>query len=351
VEAGQVTGADPPGLDLARLGAHLSGALPAATVDLPLRAEIIAGGRSNLTYRLTDGRSRWVIRRPPLGHVLPTAHDMAREFRVIRALHGTSVPVPEALLHCADESVLGAPFYLMSEVPGVVLRSGADYAGLTPADAEHCGRTLVDVLLALHRIDPQEVGLGDFGRPEGYLTRQVAGWYRQWERSATRELPALDALHAGLASSVPDSSHAGIVHGDYRLDNVIFDPSLSRINAVFDWEMSTVGDPLADVGLLYAYTSLAAQGLNPGGASLPPELGFPSAARLIEWYAVASGTDLARLDWYIAFSYYKLAIISEGIHARYLAGETVGADFEKIGTRVPGLVDQGWRALRANQEA
>jgi aminoglycoside phosphotransferase (APT) family kinase protein len=255
------------------------------------------------------------------------------------------------LLHCADESVLGAPFYLMLEVPGVVLRSAADYAGLTPATADHCGRILVDVLLALHRIDPQEVGLGDFGRPNGYLTRQVAGWYRQWERSATRELPALDTLHTGLASLVPGSSDAGIVHGDYRLDNVIFDSSLSRIDAVLDWEMSTVGDPLADVGLLYAYTSLAAQGLNPGGASLPPELGFPSAARLIEWYAVASGTDLARLDWYIAFSYYKLAIISEGIHARYLAGETVGADFEIIGARVPELVDQGWRALRCNQEA
>jgi aminoglycoside phosphotransferase (APT) family kinase protein len=233
----------------------------------------------------------------------------------------------------------------------VVLRSAADYAGVTPADAEHCGRTLVDVLLALHRIDPREVGLGDFGRPDGYLTRQVAGWYRQWERSATRELPALDALHAALAGSVPGSPRAGIVHGDYRLDNVIFDPGLSRIDAVFDWEMSTVGDPLADVGLLYAYTSLAAEGLNPGGATLPPELGFPSAARLIEWYAAASGTDLARLDWYIAFSYYKLAIISEGIHARYLAGETVGADFEKIGTRMPGLVDRGWRALQANQEA
>jgi aminoglycoside phosphotransferase (APT) family kinase protein len=292
-----------------------------------------------------------VIRRPPLGHVLPTAHDMAREYRVIRALHGTAVPVPAAVLLCTDESVLGAPFYLMSEVPGVVLRSAADYAGVTPADAEHCGRTLVDVLLALHRIDPQEVGLGDFGRPEGYLTRQVAGWYRQWERSATRELPALDALHAALAGSVPGSPGAGIVHGDYRLDNVIFDPSLSRIDAVFDWEMSTVGDPLADVGLLYAYTSLAAEGLNPGGATLPPEIGFPSAVRLIEWYAAASGTDLARLDWYIAFSYYKLAIISEGIHARYLAGETVGADFEKIGTRMPGLVDRGRRALQANQEA
>jgi aminoglycoside phosphotransferase (APT) family kinase protein len=346
-----VTGADPPGLDLARLGAYLSSALPPGTVGLPLHAEIIAGGRSNLTYRLTDGRSRWVIRRPPLGHVLPTAHDMAREYRVIRALHGTAVPVPAAVLLCTDESVLGAPFYLMSEVPGVVLRSAADYAGVTPADAEHCGRTLVDVLLALHRIDPQEVGLGDFGRPEGYLTRQVAGWYRQWERSATRELPALDALHAALAGSVPGSPGAGIVHGDYRLDNVIFDPSLSRIDAVFDWEMSTVGDPLADVGLLYAYTSLAAEGLNPGGATLPPEIGFPSAARLIEWYAAASGTDLARLDWYIAFSYYKLAIISEGIHARYLAGETVGADFEKIGTRMPGLVDRGRRALQANQEA
>ena len=252
---------DPPGLDLARLATYLS-------AD-HLSGSLIAGGRSNLTYRVTDGRSRWVVRRPPLGHVLPTAHDMAREYRVISALQGSPVPVPRVVLYCADESVLGAPFYVMDEVPGVVLRSAEDFDALPDGGAVHCGRQLVDVLLSLHRIPPAAVGLGDFGRPEGYLARQVARWYRQWERSATRELPALEALHQRLAATVPQSARAAILHGDYRLDNVLFDPTLARIDAVLDWEMSTLGDPLADVGLLYTYTSLAADGLRPGGAALP----------------------------------------------------------------------------------
>jgi aminoglycoside phosphotransferase (APT) family kinase protein len=328
---------DPPGLDLTRLAAHLSVG--------GLTGSVIAGGRSNLTYRVTDGRSRWVVRRPPLGHVLPTAHDMAREYRVISALQGTPVPVPRVVLHCADESVIGAPFYVMEEVPGVVLRSAADFDLLPDGGAVHCGRLLVDVLLSLHRIEPAAVGLGDFGRPEGYLERQVSRWHRQWERSATRELPSLEALHARLASSVPSSQRAGIVHGDYRLDNVLFDPTLTRIDAVLDWEMSTLGDPLADVGLLYTYTALAAGGLRPGGAALPASAGFPSGAQLMEWYAAGSGTSLDRLAWYAAFGHYKLAIISEGIHARFLAGETVGDDFEEIGAQVPDLVDRAWAQL------
>jgi aminoglycoside phosphotransferase (APT) family kinase protein len=323
---------DPPGLDLNRLAAYLS-------ADR-LTGSLIAGGRSNLTYRVTDGRSRWVVRRPPLGHVLPTAHDMAREYRVISALQGTPVPVPPVVLYCADESVLGAPFYVMAEVPGVVLRAASDFDLLPDGGAVHCGRQLVDVLLSLHRIQPAAVGLGDFGRPDGYLGRQVARWYRQWERSATRDLPALEALHLRLAATVPESSRAGIVHGDYRLDNVLFDPTLTRIDAVLDWEMSTLGDPLADVGLLYTYTSLAADGLRPGGAALPVSAGFPPAAQLMAWYAEGSGTSLEKLAWYAAFGHYKLAVISEGIHARFLAGETVGDDFESIGAQVPNLVDR-----------
>ena len=327
----------PPGLDLTRLAAYLS-------VDR-LTGSLIAGGRSNLTYRVTDGSARWVVRRPPLGHVLPTAHDMAREYRVISALRDTPVPVPRVVLYCADEAVVGAPFYVMEEVPGVVLRSASDFELLSDAGAVHCGRILVDVLLSLHRVQPAAVGLGDFGRPEGYLSRQVARWYRQWERSATRELPSLEALHVRLASTVPESSRAGIVHGDYRLDNVLFDPTLTRIDAVLDWEMSTLGDPLADVGLLYTYTSLAADGLRPGGAALPASAGFPPARQLMEWYAAGSGTSLDQLAWYAAFGHYKLAIISEGIHARFLAGETVGDDFESIGAQVPRLVDRAWAQL------
>ncbi len=335
---------NPPGLDLDVLTRHLTTARPELAAG-PLSAELIPGGRSNLTYRVSDGRSRFVLRRPPLGHILPTAHDMTREYRVISALRDSAVPVPEALLLCVDDTVLGAPFYLMSEVPGVVLRSAAEYATLTTTSVARCARLLVDVLVALHSIEPGSVGLADFGRPEGYLTRQVSRWYRQWERSVTRELPALDALHTALAEAVPDSGRAGILHGDYRLDNVMFDDRLSRVTAVLDWEMATLGDPLADVGLLYVYTELARHGLSTAATPLPPELDFPSGESLLASYADATGVPLDRLGWYVALGYYKLAIISEGIHARYLAGETVGPDFDSIGARVPALVDLGREAL------
>lgn len=334
-----------PGLDIDRLARHLTAALPVPPAG-PLTAELIDGGRSNLTYRVGDGRSRWVVRRPPLGHVLPTAHDMTREYRALRALHGTDVPVPEALLLCTDPTVLGAPFYLMTEVPGVVLRHGADYERLTGDEVARCATLLIDVLVALHRIDPATVGLADFGRPEGYLARQVSRWHRQWTGSATRALPALDALHDALADAVPDSARYGIVHGDYRLDNVLYDPGFRRINAVLDWEMATIGDPLADVGLLYVYTELAHRGLSTGATPLPASLGFPSGAELLARYADATGVRLGRLNWYVALGYYKLAIILEGINARYLAGETVGADFDKLGSLVPVLVELGAAALR-----
>ncbi|MBV1850189.1 phosphotransferase family protein [Catellatospora tritici] len=337
---------DPPGIDTDRLAAYLRDALPTADqrAELagPLRGELIEGGRSNLTYRLTDGTTRWVLRRPPLGHVLPTAHDMGREYRVIRALRDTGVPVPGTWLLCPDAEVIGSPFYLMDEVPGVVLR-GEGHDPLTPEQARRCGRTLVDVLVALHAVDPAEVGLADFGKPDGYLVRQVAIWHKQWQRSITRELPGLQRLHDRLAAAVPDSGRAGIVHGDYRLDNVMFDPAVTRMLAVLDWEMCTLGDPLADVGLLHVYTVLAEQGARPGGG-LAPGSGFPPAGQLTAWYAEATGVDLAQLDWYIAFAYYKLAIILEGIHARFLAGKTVGRDFETVGAMVPHLVEQGLSA-------
>jgi aminoglycoside phosphotransferase (APT) family kinase protein len=320
----------PPGLDLDRLAAHLGvGALT---------GELIAGGRSNLTYRVTDGESRWVVRRPPLGHVLPTAHDMAREYRVIGALAGTRVPVPRLRLLCQDQAVIGAPFYVMDEVPGVVLRTEQEYARLTPDLARRCGEQLVDVLLELHRVEPEDVGLGDFGRPEGYLARQVARWHRQWEHSATRDLPALEAVTARLRDTVPAGTRHGIVHGDYRLDNVMYDDALDHVVAVLDWEMATVGDPLADVGLLYVYAELTARGFSAVTAPLDPALGFPSGAALLSRYCDLVGVRPERLGWYVALGYYKLAIISEGIHARYLAGETVGPGFGAMGEAVPTLV-------------
>jgi aminoglycoside phosphotransferase (APT) family kinase protein len=339
--------ASPPGLDLARLGGYLAGALPRPPAG-PLSGELVAGGKSNLTYRVSDGAEVWAVRRPPLGHVLPTAHDMAREFRVLAALAGTPVPVPRVLLHCADDQVLGAPFYLMEFVDGVVLRDPAQTAALAPDRVAGLGARLVEVLAALHAVDPAAVGLAGFGRPEGFLRRQVARWHQQWERSQTRELPALEELSAGLSAAVPDSGLVGIVHGDYRLDNVMFDHGLGRIVAVLDWEMATLGDPLADLGLLWVYTTLAATGLGPANP-LRAGSGFPTAPELAQAYARLRPVPLDRLNWYAALGYYKLAIVSEGIHKRYLAGQTVGDGFEQMGPRVPELVDRAHRALAGGE--
>ncbi len=305
----------------------------------PLSAELIAGGRSNLTYRITDGRRRWVLRRPPLSHVLPTAHDMAREFRVIDALAKTPVPVPEAVHLCTDVAVLGAPFFLMSEVDGLVLREAGDYAAVPPGRGAAIAAALVDVLVALHAVDPAAVRLADFGRPEGYLERQVSRWWRQWEASKTRELPLVADVRDRLAAALPRPQRPGIVHGDYRLDNVLVDRSYDRVVAVLDWEMATLGDPLADVGMLFVYTDLVDRGISMLSPTAPPELGFPSAAGYVERYAARSGRDLADIAWYAAFGYLKLAIIAEGIHARFLHGKTVGGGFDRFGPAVPALVD------------
>jgi aminoglycoside phosphotransferase (APT) family kinase protein len=343
-ETAETRAGDPPGLDLARVAPYVAQVVPGGSAE-GLTGSVISGGRSNLTYLLRTGDQRLVLRRPPLGHVLPSAHDMVREFRVISALAKVGFPVPAPFLLCEDADVIGAPFYLMSYVDGVVLRTEADYAPLTPELARRCAQDLVDVLLTLHRIDPLSVGLEGFGRPDGYLKRQVLRWHQQWERSQTRQLPLLDQVTEDLLATLPDSGRVGIVHGDYRLDNLMFDRGLTRVAAVLDWEMATLGDPLADVGLLVVYTELNAAGLSLTTAPLGPEQGFPSATELAEEYARGSGIPLDRLGWYIALANYKLAIISEGIHARYLQGKTVGEGFEKIGAKVPLLVERAAEAL------
>jgi aminoglycoside phosphotransferase (APT) family kinase protein len=319
-------------------------------IDGPLTAEVIAGGKSNLTYRVDSPSGTVVLRRPPLAHVLPTAHDMAREYTVIAALHPTGFPVPRPLHLCTDPDPVGAPFYLMSYVDGVII-GAADRPGedlLDDRTAAAVSNTLVDTLVELHRIDPIEIGLGDFGRPAGYLERQVRRWHQQWEASKTRELSTLDDVATALAGSVPDSGAVGIVHGDYRLDNCLFTRDHRRIAAVLDWEMATLGDPLADLGLLVVYTDLAADGLAP--TPQRSTAGFLSGTELVRRYgdSMTGRAGLERIGWYVALGYYKLAIISEGIHARYLLGMTVGPGFERLGERVPELIDRAQSALATN---
>ncbi|MFI8518203.1 phosphotransferase family protein [Streptomyces sp. NPDC085481] len=338
-----MSSAPPPGLDPEQLRRFLDRERP-GLVTGPLRARLIEGGRSNLTYVVTDGTGRWVVRRPPLGHVLATAHDMKREHRVISALHSTAVPVPETLVLCEDDTVLGAPFYVMEFVPGTPYRSAAELAPLGPDRTRDAVLGLVDTLVDLHAVDPAAAGLDDFGRPEGFLDRQLRRWGKQLAASQGRELPGIDELHAALGRTLPDSPAPTVVHGDYRLDNVLIGDD-DRINAVLDWEMSTLGDPLTDLGLLVMYSAPLELPNSPISttASAP---GHPSPGELIERYAARSGRDTGAISWYTAFAWFKLAVILEGIHYRYTLGQTVGGGFDRIGELVPVFIEHGLTTLQ-----
>jgi aminoglycoside phosphotransferase (APT) family kinase protein len=334
---------DLPGVDFGALTRWLDSARPGLRRG-ELDGEVIAGGKSNLTYRITDGSSTWALRRPPLAHVLPTAHDMKREFRVISALAGTAVPVAPTLALCEDRAVLGAPFYLMGFVDGVVLDKPAVLRELDQLHARRSGELLMDTLADLHEVEPAAVGLADFGRPEGFLARQVKRWHQQWQASETRPLAELAATVDRLTSTLPEQSPAAIVHGDYRLTNVMFTAGIERIAAVVDWEMATLGDPLTDLGLLVVYHDLARRD-DTVMPPLPREAGFLTSDRLVARYAQRSPRDLTHLNWYVGFGYFKLAVVAEGIHHRYLAGKTVGEGFDKFGAAVPGLLRAALAAL------
>ncbi|MFJ6197014.1 phosphotransferase family protein [Micromonospora sp. NPDC092111] len=339
----------PAGLDLDRLGGWLAGHRP-ELADGPLRATLIAGGKSNLTYLLRCGERELVLRRPPLGHVLATAHDMAREHRVISALAPTAVPVPHVVLLCADPAVIGAPFYLMERVPGEVFRRRQQTDPLTAGQRRDLAWAMMDTLAALHAVDPAQVGLADFGRPGGYLGRQVRRWAGQLDRSRSRELPGMDELRDALAASVPEGANAGrIVHGDYRLDNLLATVDPVSVRAVLDWEMATLGDPLADLGLLLTYwdvlgDSELAEG-NPVADGVGPRAGFPTGAELIDRYAGRSDVDVGPLHWHLALGCFKLAVICEGIHYRHTLGQTLGGGFDRIGEMVTPLVEHGLHAV------
>jgi aminoglycoside phosphotransferase (APT) family kinase protein len=343
----------PRGLDLGALTAWLD-EHHRGLRNGELSAQLIAGGRSNLTYALDDGAHRWVLRRPPLGHVLATAHDMAREFRVISALHASDggVPVPQPVLLCDSDSPLGAPFYVMQRVDGVVLRGRDDLLSVPLNAREKVSERLVDTLAALHAVEPERVGLADFGRPEGFLERQVRRWGSQLDASRSRDVAGIDDLREALAARLPATQRTAVVHGDYRLDNLIVSPESWELAAVLDWEMATLGDPLTDLGLLLVYWgngSTRSSSLGPV-ADTPSSVGaYPSGEQLAQRYADATGADLSALPWYVAFGYFKLAVILEGIHFRYTQGQTVGSGFDRIGAVVPGLVAAGNDALQGAQ--
>lgn len=291
-----------------------------ADATAPFNFSIIAGGRSNLTFTVTDANgTKFVLRRPPTGAVLATAHDMAREHRIISAVGKSSVPVPPALGLCVDEAVNGAPFYVMGYVDGVVLDSAERAEPMSPANRRRASFHLIDVLADLHDVDVDEVGLGDLAKRDGYVERQVRRWSTQWEKSKTRELPAIDEVAKRLADRLPVQRGVAIAHGDYRFGNCLTDIEKGRINAVLDWELCTLGDPLADVGYLGVYW--ADSGKEQLRANDPTGIdGFPTYAELLERYATRTGRDLSNIDYYVAFSSWRLAVISEGVYARFVNG-------------------------------
>ena len=335
------------GIDVDKVSRWLVDNIDGATA--PFVFDLIAGGRSNLTFRVTDARgSRYVLRRPPLGHVLATAHDMAREHRIIAAVGRTGVPVPRALGLCNDTDVNDAPFYVMSHVDGEVLDSADKAALLDPSLREGASHHLIDVLAELHAVDVDAVGLGDLARREGYIERQLKRWRTQWENSKTRELPAIDEVEARLSRHVPSQQGVVIAHGDYRFGNCLTDVKQGRIAAVLDWELCTLGDPLADVGYLGVYWSdgpssaLRANDPTPAG-------GFPSYASLVERYARTTGRDVSEIDYYVAFSCWRLAVISEGVYARYLhgaMGKQDGIDLSTMKLGPEGLAERALEAVR-----
>ncbi len=337
------------GLDVARLTDYLDVHRP-DLFDGRLTAQLLAGGRSNLTYAVSDGRRTLVLRRPPLAHVQASAHDMGREYRVISALGSTAVPVPATELLCADPGVLGAPFYLMERSPGIAYRRRSDVLALGPHGLRRLVFDLIDTLVTLHAVDPAAVGLGDLGKPAGFNARQLRTWRRQLDGLRSRDLPGIDRLAEQLARDIPDGPGA-LVHGDYRLDNVLIDgpAGAEHITAVLDWEMSTLGDPLSDLALLllYADQPLLAGDPYEQASAIGTVPGYPAATEVVARYAQRSGRDVSNLGWYKAFAAFKLAVVLEGVYFRFEHGATLGTGFDGIADMVQPLVDRGLHTLTA----
>jgi aminoglycoside phosphotransferase (APT) family kinase protein len=337
----------PEGIDAGGVTAWFETHAPGVTP--PLSFSLITGGRSNFTYTVADSAGqRFVLRRPPLGPLLPSAHDMGREHRIMTALDGSPVPVPPVVGLCTDEAVTGAPFYVMRFVEGVILRDQATAEAVPEQIRMAATDSLVDVLADLHRLEPAAVGLGDLGKQDGYVERLLRRWRGQWEKSKTRDLPIVDEVAERLAADIPSTGPARIVHGDYRLDNVIVSPDDGSVQAVLDWELCTLGDPLADVGMLLVYWT------EPGdefsaltwAPTLAPGIG--SRKEVAARYAAASGRDLSEIDYYVALGYWKIAVILEGVYARYRSGAYGETDdsWREFEHSVPQLAEAADEAAR-----
>ena len=343
-----------PGVDLERLDPWLAAHVEPHP-EGELSARLLAGGRSNISCAVSDSVGRtWVVRRPPLGHVMPSAHDMGREFRVLSGLNRVGVPAPRALAYCEDTSVIGAPFLLMDFVDGRVIDSTGAALALGEVQATAVAESLVDTLARIHCADVDAAGLGQLGRPEGFLARQVTRWQQQWQLSRTRPLDAVDELATRLeplVAAVPNGLPWSLVHGDYRLDNTILDPAAPQVIAVVDWEMATLGDPVGDLAIALVYWTQQGDVLRnevPVAPHITDQPGFISRQQIIDRYASATGFDLGHLDVCAALACFKLAVIMESIRFRALEGLQVGdgADVaESMGEATIALAELGHRVL------
>jgi aminoglycoside phosphotransferase (APT) family kinase protein len=335
-----------PGIDLARVTPWLVEHVP--DLEPPLELTRVGEGQSNLTYRVRDASGRKIVlRRPPTGDILPSAHDMAREYRVLRGLASENMPVPRPLALCEDPEVTGAVFYVMEHVDGLVLTMLETAERMTPAARAETGRSLVRTLVRLQSTDLEASGLAEMRRPGSYGSRQLRRWRRQWEASRTRDLPLVDALADRLEANVPEETNVTVVHGDFHLLNVIVGPN-GEVRAVVDWELCTVGDPLADLGLTIAYWNELGK---PAGEDrhlfrepITDLRGFPDAAELVAEYELASGRDLSPLGFWVAFAYWKIAVITEGVYRRWLDNPISGSNPEHVGGAVERLVELSDRA-------
>jgi len=340
----------PPLIHEENLRRYLAQHLPGE--DAPLEVTRISGGHSNETFFIRRGSQEWVLRRPPRGPLLPTAHDVLREYRVLQALNTTAVPTPKVVLACNDTEVIGAPFYLMERVHGTVVRQELPSYAYEAAGRRAISIALVDALVELHDADWRAIGLEDFGKPEGYLERQLRRWSGQLEKSRQRPLLDLDAVTAWLAAHMPQSGAATIVHGDYRLDNVMMDNDSPRVLAIFDWEMATIGDPLADVGYLLSFWREPSDPEPEFTSEMwraMEQPGFLTRAEIADYYAERTGRPVQALAFYEALAIWKLAILLEGSYSRHRSGTTDDPFFAKLGEGVPALARRALGVCHSSQ--
>ena len=346
-----VAAAGVPGIDSTRLAGWLAGPVP--ELEPPLAFVRIGEGQSNLTYRVEDVAGRVVVvRRPPLGERLASAHDMSREYRILSCLAPAGAPVPRPFGFCDDPTVADAPFYAMEYVDGIVLNRVDTAERLTPVERRVAARSMASTLATLHDVDVDAVGLGDFRRPESLAARQLRRWTRQWHASKTRELPLIDELSNWFAERMPEEREQVLVHGDYHLNNAIFGLDGS-LQAILDWELCTVGDPLADVGLMVAYWNELGRHATRDDALFREPVtvlpGFPDASELARDYAAASGRDLGELGFWVAFAYWKVAVIVEGVYRRWLNDPTNGSDAGGLRPAVDRLAALSLAALESDR--